>query len=73
MGIEEGTVAKWLKRVGDRVEKGEILVEVETAKALTEVEAPVSGTLLQILVLLGETAPVRTPLAVIEEDPGSTS
>jgi pyruvate/2-oxoglutarate dehydrogenase complex dihydrolipoamide acyltransferase (E2) component len=70
MGIEEGTVTRWLKRIGDRVETGEVVVEVETAKALQEVEAPVSGTLVQILVQPGETAPVRTALAVIEDDHG---
>lgn len=45
MGIEEGTIARWLKAVGEKVQKGEILVEVETAKAIQEIEAPASGTL----------------------------
>ena len=66
MGIAEGTVARWLKAVGDHVQEGEIVVEVETAKALQEVAAPVSGILTQILVEAGATAPINTTLAVIE-------
>jgi pyruvate/2-oxoglutarate dehydrogenase complex dihydrolipoamide acyltransferase (E2) component len=68
MGIEEGTIARWLKSVGQRVEKGEALVEVETEKALQEVEAPVSGTLLRILIPEGQTVPVNSTLAEIEEE-----
>jgi pyruvate/2-oxoglutarate dehydrogenase complex dihydrolipoamide acyltransferase (E2) component len=68
MGIAEGTVARWLKAVGDRVQKGEPLVEIETAKALQEVEAPASGRLVEILVAEGETAPINTTIAVLEDD-----
>jgi pyruvate/2-oxoglutarate dehydrogenase complex dihydrolipoamide acyltransferase (E2) component len=68
MGIEEGTAKQWLKAVGDTVVKGEVLVEIETAKALQEVEAPVSGKLVEILLPEGETTQVNTPIAVIEED-----
>jgi len=68
MGIEEGTALRWLKSVGDKVLKGEVLVEIETAKAIQEVEAPVSGTLVGILLQEGETTAVNTPIAVIEED-----
>ncbi len=67
MGIEEGTARRWLKAVGDPVKKGEVLLEIETAKALQEVEAPVSGTLVQILLAEGETAAVNTPVAIIED------
>lgn len=68
MGIEEGTVSKWLKSVGDKVHKGELLVEIENAKALQEIEAPVSGTVVRILVAAGETVTVNTALAEIEGD-----
>jgi pyruvate/2-oxoglutarate dehydrogenase complex dihydrolipoamide acyltransferase (E2) component len=68
MGIEEGTVKQWLKSVGDKVSKGDVLVEIETAKAIQEVEAPVSGKLLEILLAEGETGAVNTAIAVIEED-----
>jgi pyruvate/2-oxoglutarate dehydrogenase complex dihydrolipoamide acyltransferase (E2) component len=68
MGIEEGTVKRWLKSVGDKVVKGDVLAEIETAKAIQEVEAPVSGRLLDILLPEGETGAVNTAIAVIEED-----
>lgn len=70
MGIEEGTVTRWLKAVGEKVEKGEPLVEIETAKATQEMEAPVSGTLVKILLAEGQTAAVNTEIAVIEENHG---
>ena len=66
MGIEEGTVARWLKAVGDPVKEGEVLVEVESAKALQEVVAPVDGVLAKILVTEGETTPIYSTLALIE-------
>lgn len=66
MGLEEGTIVRWLKAVGDRVEKGEPIAEVETAKAIQEVAAPVGGTLIEILLGEGETAPVNSDIAVIE-------
>lgn len=50
MGIEECTVARWLKAEGDQVTQGEPLAEIESAKALEEVIAPVSGRLVKILV-----------------------
>ena len=69
MGIDEGTILKWLKAVGDTVKKGEPLVEIETAKATQEVEAPVSGTLLSILVPEGQSAAVDAEIAVIDAQP----
>jgi pyruvate/2-oxoglutarate dehydrogenase complex dihydrolipoamide acyltransferase (E2) component len=62
MGIEEGTVVRWLRAVGDKVVQGEPLVEIETAKATQEIEAPVSGTLIRIFVPEGQTATVNTEL-----------
>jgi pyruvate/2-oxoglutarate dehydrogenase complex dihydrolipoamide acyltransferase (E2) component len=70
MGIEEGIVTRWLKTVGERVEQGEPIVEIETVKATEEVEAPVSGTLIEVLLAEGEAAPVNTAIALIEEDDG---
>lgn len=67
MGIEEGTVTRWLKSVGDRIQKGEPIVEIETAKATQEVEAPVTGTLIEILLPEGQTTAVNTEIAVIDE------
>ena len=68
MGMSEGTVAAWLKKVGDRVEEDEPLAEIEAEKATQELEAPATGTLSEILVAEGEDAPVRTILAYIETD-----
>ena len=67
MGIEEGTIMRWLKHVGDKVEQGEPIVEIETAKATQAVEAPATGTLTQILIPEGETAVVNTEIGVIEQ------
>lgn len=67
MGIEEGTVVRWLKAEGEAVSAGEPLVEVETAKTTQEVEAPASGTLLRILVSEGQDVPVNTCLGEIED------
>jgi len=63
--MEEGTVASWLKKVGDIVEEGDILAEIETDKATMEFESFYSGTLLHIGIQEGEGAPVDSLLAVI--------
>ena len=63
--MEEGTVASWLKQVGDSVEEGDILAEIETDKATMEFESFFSGVLLHIGTAVGETAPVDTLLAII--------
>ncbi|WDF74264.1 lipoyl domain-containing protein [Novosphingobium sp. KACC 22771] len=67
-GMNEGTIVKWLKAVGDRVEAGEMLVEIETAKSTQEMEAPATGRITEILLAVGEEAEVRTPIAIIETD-----
>jgi pyruvate dehydrogenase E2 component (dihydrolipoamide acetyltransferase) len=67
MGIEEATVLRWLKNVGDAVKRGEPIVEVETAKAIQEIEAQVSGILVKILVAEGQTAAVNTAIALMDE------
>lgn len=66
--MEEGTVATWLKKVGDKVAEGDILAEIETDKATMEFESFYSGTLLYIGIKEGETAPVDAVLAVIGPD-----
>ncbi|MFJ6481419.1 MULTISPECIES: 2-oxoglutarate dehydrogenase, E2 component, dihydrolipoamide succinyltransferase [unclassified Streptomyces] len=63
--VTEGTVTRWLKAVGESVEADEPLLEVSTDKVDTEIPAPVSGTLLEILVGEDETAEVGARLAVI--------
>src|SRR6056300_2108021 len=66
--MEEGTVAKWLKQVGDPIEEGDILAEIETDKATMEFESFHEGTLLHIGIQEGETAPVDQLLAIIGEE-----
>ncbi len=63
--MEEGTVATWLKKKGDKVEEGDILAEIETDKATMEFESFYEGTLLHIGIEEGETAPVDSVLAII--------
>ncbi|MET9597270.1 2-oxoglutarate dehydrogenase, E2 component, dihydrolipoamide succinyltransferase [Streptomyces sp. NPDC006459] len=63
--VTEGTVTRWLKQVGESIEADEPLLEVSTDKVDTEIPAPVSGTLLEILVGEDETAEVGARLAVI--------
>jgi pyruvate dehydrogenase E2 component (dihydrolipoamide acetyltransferase) len=66
---EEGTLVRWLKKEGDGVAKGDALFEIETDKALLEVESFFEGTLLKIVVPEGQTVPVQTTVAFIG-DPG---
>ena len=63
--MEEGGIAKWLKKEGDSVKEGEALVEIETDKATQEYESPEEGVLLKILVAPGKTVKLNTAIAVI--------
>ena len=63
--MEEGTLAKWFKKVGDSVKEGEILAEIETDKATMEFESFHDGVLLHIGIDEGSTAPVDSIIAVI--------
>src|SRR5687768_7460465 len=69
--VTEGTVLEWLKQVGDQVEPNETLLEVSTDKVDAEVPAPVSGTLVRILVEADETVPVGTVLGEIDTNGGA--
>ena len=66
--MTEGTVATWLKKVGDTIKEGDILAEIETDKATMEFEAFDAGTLLYIGIQEGDTAPVDSVLAVIGKE-----
>jgi len=68
MGMSEGTITRWHKNVGDHVDEDELLAEVEAEKAVQELEAPATGTLVEILVHVGEVAKIRSVLAIIESD-----
>src|SRR5215211_3060071 len=63
--ITEGTVSKWLKAVGERIEKDEPILEISTDKVDAEVPSPAAGTLLEIRHQEGETVEVGTALAII--------
>ncbi|MFA7446488.1 MAG: biotin/lipoyl-containing protein, partial [Flavobacteriaceae bacterium] len=66
--MTDGTVATWIKKVGDKVNEGDILAEIETDKATMEFESFNSGTLLYIGVQEGESAPVDSILAIIGKE-----
>ena len=66
--MTEGTVASWLKKVGDKISEGDILAEIETDKATMEFESFYSGTLLYVGVQEGETAAVDSVLAIIGKE-----
>tara|TARA_B100001996_G_scaffold335991_1_gene287007 strand:- start:2732 stop:4018 length:1287 start_codon:yes stop_codon:yes gene_type:complete len=66
--MEEGTVATWFKKVGDKVQEGDILAEIETDKATMEFESFYEGTLLYIGIKENETAKVDAPLAIIGDE-----
>jgi pyruvate dehydrogenase E2 component (dihydrolipoamide acetyltransferase) len=63
--MQEGTVARWLKKPGDEIKKGDILAEIETDKATMDLEAYEAGTLQQIMVQEGETVPIGQVVAFI--------
>lgn len=66
--MEEGTVAKWLVKIGDKINEGDILAEIETDKATMEFESFYEGVLLHIGIGEGETAPVDSLLAIVGEE-----
>lgn len=66
--METGTISKWEKKEGDRVESGEVLCQVETDKAVMDYESIQEGVLLKILVNEGEQASIGTPIAIIGEE-----
>ena len=65
--MEEGLVSKWRKQVGDLVEKGEVLLEVETDKSLLDVESFLSGYLRKIVCKEGQTAKVGETIALMAD------
>src|SRR5687767_7412738 len=71
--IAEGTLSKWLKKVGDTVKRDEPLFEISTDKVDAEIPAPAAGTLAEIKVQEGQTVPVQTLVAVLETEKGATA
>src|SRR5437667_2233201 len=69
--IAEGTVSKWLKKLGDPVKRDEPLFEISTDKVDAEIPSPTAGVLAEIKVQEGQTVPVQTLVAVIETEKGA--
>jgi 2-oxoglutarate dehydrogenase E2 component (dihydrolipoamide succinyltransferase) len=70
--IAEGTLSKWLKKVGDQVKRDEPIFEISTDKVDAEIPAPATGVLAEILVTEGQTVPVQTLVARLETDVNAT-
>src|SRR5215216_6486657 len=66
--IAEGTITKWLKKVGERVERDEPLFEISTDKVDAEIPSPAAGTLTEVRFKEGETVEVNTVVAVLDGD-----
>src|SRR5437763_2095389 len=71
--IAEGTLSKWLKKLGDEVKRDEPLFEISTDKVDAEIPAPQAGVLAESKVQEGQTVPVQTLVAVIETDKGASA
>jgi 2-oxoglutarate dehydrogenase E2 component (dihydrolipoamide succinyltransferase) len=71
--IAEGTVSVWLKKVGDRVERDEPIMEISTDKVDAEIPAPAAGTLVEVVVTEGQTVEVGTVVAFIETEAGAAA
>src|SRR5207248_5803372 len=69
--VTEGTITRWAKQVGDKIDEDEVLFEVSTDKVDSEVPSPASGYLAEIIVQEGETVDVGAKLAVISDAPPS--
>ena len=63
--MAEGLLVRWVKQVGENINKGDVLAEIETAKATVEVESSASGVVLQLIVDQGTMVPVNAPIAVV--------
>src|ERR687886_1157228 len=71
--IAEGTITRWLKQVGDHVERDEPLFEISTDKVDAEIPSPAAGTLTEIRFKEGDTVEVNTVVAVLNGEGGSVS
>jgi pyruvate/2-oxoglutarate dehydrogenase complex dihydrolipoamide acyltransferase (E2) component len=66
MGMSEGSIVTWLKKVGDQVTEDEPLAEIEAEKVEETLESPATGTVVEILAKEGDTVEVRSVIAIIE-------
>lgn len=68
LDMEEGTIVSWLKKVGDQIETGEIIAQIETDKAVTDIEAAFAGTIVEIVAEEGDTVEITKTIAWVEAD-----
>ncbi len=68
LDMTEGTIVEWKKTVGDRIERGEVIAEIETDKAVTEIEAAIDGVLAEIVAEEGEEVEITKTIAWVEVD-----
>ena len=66
--METGRVGVWVKQIGDRVSRGEVLVEIETDKSAVEMEATASGTLVEIVAATGDELPVGDIIGYLDDE-----
>ena len=71
--IFEGTITKWLKKPGEKIQRDEALFEISTDKVDSEIPSPASGTLQEILVPEGQTVQINTVVAVIGDGPAQAA
>nr|MBA3498024.1 hypothetical protein [Gemmatimonadales bacterium] len=71
--IAEGTLSRWMKKVGDAVKRDEPIFEISTDKVDAEIPAPAAGVLAEILVTEGQTVAVQTIVATIETEAGAVA
>lgn len=71
--MEEGVIAAWRKQEGDRISRGEVVADIETDKAIMELEAYDEGVLEKVLVSEGQTVPIGTPIGLLGDGSGSAA
>jgi pyruvate dehydrogenase E2 component (dihydrolipoamide acetyltransferase) len=67
--MDAGRIGSWLKKVGDRVARGEVIAEIETDKTTVEMEALATGVLIEIIHGPGDEVPVGEPIAYLDDEP----
>src|ERR671927_53743 len=72
VSVSEGTITRWAKNVGESIEADETIVEISTDKVDTEVPAPATGVVKELLAAEGDTVPVNTRIAVIDTGGGDS-